>query len=166
MTKPRSTNRGNSDLFSNATDAFAGSLHADAALASWGTIRPGGSKLLIAQLDVNWRQHVLHLYEIGSAIHYLIAGRVQGQWALARAMARRDIGRQFDATYAGGPSETTPRLCCTLSDRAGNVTVGPATWELARVQLLAMGVLLESGEISLRGQVAGQYAGLSIAKSR
>jgi hypothetical protein len=93
------------DIFNRDTNAYGGSFSADSVFVSFpvglgGTITGlGAVGLLLQNLNMGYRQNIVRLYEIGSAFHFLVAGRTQGQFGAQRVLGPRPISLAFYAKF-------------------------------------------------------------------
>lgn len=101
------------DVFNRITDAYGGSFSADGAYISFsvpGLLGHGaglnairndpGVGLLTQNLNINYRQNILRLYEIGTNYHFFVAGRTAGQMGIQRVLGPRPVSIEFYRKFA------------------------------------------------------------------
>lgn len=123
------------DVFNRAADAFGGSFAADAAKITF--VQPGilsslpagadpvsGTVGMLTQnLQFNYQQQVTRVYEIGTNLTFLIAGRTQGQAGMGRILGPRPLALAFYQKYGDVCQAATNNLDVEFAASCGNVDI-------------------------------------------
>jgi hypothetical protein len=92
------------DIFNRTTDSFGGAFSADSSVLNFagstgdlGDLREAG--LLVQNLQIQYRQQVTRLYEVGSAKMYYVGGRTEGQGNMGRVLGPVGLSTAFLSAY-------------------------------------------------------------------
>lgn len=126
------------DIFSRLTDAYGGSFTSDGAFMTFAatTSAEGGSSaelasgvgLLVQNISVSYQQNINRIYEIGTNLHYFIAGRTSGTMSVGRILGPRRVTvtfyRKFGNVCNAATNNVELRMTtgCTQVDSSGRVT--------------------------------------------
>jgi hypothetical protein len=125
------------DIFGRVTDLYGGSFSADGAAVTFSqdlglSLDPASfteTGLLLQQLQVQYTQNILRMYEIGSLYSFLIAGRTQGQMSLNRVLGPRPVSLAFYVTFGDVCNAATNIIAlnfqagCGLGGAGGDVEI-------------------------------------------
>lgn len=84
-----------SDVFNRANDSYGGSIASDGARITFTALAQGGVGLLTQSLQVNYRQMVNRVYEVGTDRIYLVGGRTDGGIGMNRIIGPAPIQYAF-----------------------------------------------------------------------
>ncbi len=163
------------DIFGRASDVFGGAFSADDALITFpadfgsGVVGDDGAALgLIAQnLQYNYQQQVVRIYELTSNSQYYIAGRTQGTAGMARILGPKPIQIAFYTKYgdvcnAGNNIVEINLLTgCTSGDKP--VTQGFAL-TLKYLVITSLGGMINAQDMIVNEQVAMMFAALDLSE--
>lgn len=92
------------DIFNRTTNSIGKVWSVDGASVTFAGPGSGalGVGMLVQQVNVQYRQQVTRIYEIGSDLTYFIAGRIQGNMTIGQIIGPGVIMSQFYRTF-GNP---------------------------------------------------------------
>jgi hypothetical protein len=114
------------DVFSRDV-SYGGSFSADGAAITFANFGPG---VLVQNIQYQYQQAITRLYEVGSPLIYLVAGRTQGQVSLARVMGPVAITTGFYQQFgnvcnaAGNSLSFQAQMGCGTSGGGTVYTIG------------------------------------------
>jgi hypothetical protein len=132
-----------------------GSYSATEATATWATIAPVGSRLLIRALDVGWTQCVSRVYEIGSQRTYMVAGRPNWRWAMGQVVAPHRLGFQFSQTFAPSPQKSPLLECLPTATQVGSRDRQPHAWVMSGTEIAGVGIQTAGVVVTIQSQLTG-----------
>jgi hypothetical protein len=89
-------------MFNRTTDVFAGCFAADHAKVTSQLLvgnHEAQAGLTIQNIALEYTQQVTRVYEIGTPLHYLVAGRAAGQANIGRISGPRKLAKEFYKSY-------------------------------------------------------------------
>jgi len=114
------------DVFSRDV-SYGGSFSADGAAVTFANFGPG---MLVQNINYVYQQSITRLYEVGSPLIYLVAGRTQGQVTLARVMGPVALTNGFYQQFgnvcwaAGNSLSFQARMACGTRGGGQLYTIG------------------------------------------
>jgi hypothetical protein len=165
------------DIFSRDGQDFGGAFAADAASITFaqGEIAGGGGVGLITQnLTFSYNQAVTRIFEVGSNLTFLVAGRASGQAGVARILGPRKIQTAFYKKYGNVCNAATNHIdfsaesACSVSSNAGrgSYTSGVYAFTLRSVIITGLNVGVSAGDMLINEQLQMMFIALNLNSGR
>lgn len=161
------------DIFSRAGQEFGGAFAADAASITFaqGDIAGGGGVGLITQnLNFSYNQAITRIFEVGSNLTFLVAGRASGQAGVARILGPRRVQTQFYRKYGNVCNAATNHIDFSAESACqagagvgrGNFTSGVYAFTLRSVVIVGINVGTSAGDMIINEQLQMMYIALDL----
>jgi hypothetical protein len=154
--KQRQRRQKKAEIFDRMNPVSGGTFQADLVLASWATIQPPGSSILVENLEVSWTQQVTRIYEIGGEggdtrwMRCTWTGPASGAWQAGRVLAPGQIIMLFSRTYTP-PQDSAPTLSCqTEGGSTPRSPTPPGHWLMDGVEVASVGFQLAAQSLSIQ----------------
>jgi hypothetical protein len=159
------------DIFNRTGETFGGSFSADGAkvvFASGGSGGglAGGVGLLSQQVQIGYSQQIMRYYEIGSNYTFLVAGRSDGQFSMARILGPRPVQTQFYRNYGDVCNAANNNLNFQLTAGCGagnNTTAGSLSYLVKNVVLTSISLSVGAQDMVINEQVAAKFVAYDLA---
>ena len=168
------------DIYGRTGTDFGGSFAADAAAivfsggsggAGGDLTGAGGVGLLTQQLQVSYQQQISRLYEIGSNFTFLVMGRSQGQFSVARILGPRPVQTAFYSKFGNVCNAATNIISlqmatgCQTSGSGGGVVggLGQLSYLLRNCVLISIALSVAAMDMIINEQLQGMFISLDSA---
>jgi len=168
------------DLFDRAGQAFGGSFASDAAkvifsgagelLGGASSSGAGGVGLLTQNLQVGYNQQVTRLYEIGTNLTFLVAGRTQGQLSMGRVLGPRPVSTAFYQKYGNVCYAATNNLLvyaqtgCPQGPASGNDGgLAEINFGVKNVVLTSISLTVAAMDMIINEQLSAMFVSLELS---
>lgn len=165
-----------SDVFSRANNNFGGSFASDAAKVVFSSgntsagdvVGPsGGVGLLTQNTSINYSQQIQRLYEVGSNYTFLVAGRTQGQLAMARVLGPRQVQTQFYKNFGNVCNAANNNLSIVLetgcsADGGIGGGLGSLAFLIKNCVITGLGISVGAQDMIINEQFQAMFVSLEL----
>jgi hypothetical protein len=136
---------------STGTSKFTEVFHANMLIASWPTITPRDSAILVKSIDVGWNQIIIQrLYEIGTR-NVWIFQKTTGVLEAGQLIAPRQTTAQFYQRFTPTCDDSTSLICQVIDDGKH------PPWAMTGFQICSIGSTMIDGNLARLDQFGGTF---------
>ena len=166
------------DIYGRAGNQFGGAFAADAAKVVFSSgagtsgdlIGPSGGVGLVTQsTNINYSQQISRIYEVGSDLTFLIAGRTQGQLSVARVLGPSAVQTAFYSNYGNVCNAANNNIsvvmstgCPTGANQGIGGGLGTLAFLILNVVIVNLGLSVAAQDMIFNEQFQAMYVSLGL----
>lgn len=156
------------DLYNRTSSKLGGVFSADGASITFsGVINSsgdaGGVGLLSQNMNVQYRQMITQLYEIGSQDTFLVAGRTQGSFQMSRILGPRPVLPAFYKQFGDVCQADRNMLGFSVASGCGTTAAAKMSFKIRNIVLENVALSVNAGDMMISDQLSARFIGLDVA---